>query len=173
MSREDLNKKQPPKFIVSPNVGGMGRFKYESKFPGMGDVHPHVAIVAFDGWLLGGDQGEFGGAIVYEQHDRPQSFLANANVEDIFEMPFGFVATTSYSHLVGQKDSIGSLILITRHGNEDPVAEKIHDLPAAASSSWLLENGSLLINTANGSVLLNLDGSLHSIQCASTGQTDA
>ncbi|MCR6663797.1 MAG: hypothetical protein NVV60_11815 [Luteimonas sp.] len=139
----------------------------------MGDVHPHVAIMAFDGWLLGGDQGEFGGAIVHEQYGKPQSFLANANVEDIFEMPFGFVATTSYSHLVNAEDSIGSLILITQRGNEEPVAVKIHDLPAAASSSWLLENGSLLINTANGSVLLDLDGSLQSIQCASTRQTDA
>lgn len=172
MNQEELSKRQPIKDIVSADVGGMGKFEYQSKFPGMGKVHPHVAIMAFDGWLLGGDQGEFGGGIVYERYDHPQLFLSNENVEDIFRMSFGYVVTTRYVHLMGD-DSIGSLILVTQNGSAPPTARKIYDLPAAASTSWLLESGDLLINTGKGSVVLGQDRSLKPIKCLPRAQPDA
>jgi hypothetical protein len=70
-------------------------------------------------------------------------------------------------------DSIGSLILITQEGSAPPTARKIFDLPAAASTSWLLESGDLLINTGKGSVVLGRDRSLKPIHCLSRAEPDA
>ena len=168
MGQEALEKNQPPKTIASPETGGLEEFEYESDFPGLGKIHPSVAIKAFDGWLLGGNEGEFGGAFLYERPGQPQIVLANENVEDIFRMPFGFVATTAYEHLVGPQDSTGRLVLITRHGESAPTARRIQDLPAAASTSWLLENGDLLVNTHNGSVLVGTDASIKIVECESS-----
>lgn len=171
MKRSELIEKQPIKNIVSPNVGGMGMFEYKPPFPGAGTAHPHVAIMAFDGWLLGADKGEFGGGIIYEKVDASQIFLANENVEDIFQMPFGFVATTGYWHMMDD-GGMGSLMLVTMQRGT-PVAKKIFDLPAAAASSWLLANGDLLVNTSKGSFVLGADMSLKPIKCRPTKEVDA
>ena len=168
MSIAEVSKSQPIKDIVSPNVGGMGKWEYQHGT--MGKEHPHVAILAFDGWLFGSDLGEFGGALYYRDHPKADVFLAFTNIEDIFQMPFGFVATTArYPEM--SYPGVGQILLVQQVQGKVQ-AKHLHNLPAAATSSWLLKSGELLVNTLEGSVILGKDKSLRRVTCKKS-QNDA
>jgi hypothetical protein len=161
---------QPRRLYAGSDVGGMGMFKYRIVFPAPpgyaqkgAEVHPNVATPAFDGWLLGGNRGEFGGELIYQAgYDGAVHKLLDENVEDLYKMPFGFVATTGLAHM-GYDG--GALYLITRTGKALPKASKISDLPAAPMTSWFLTSGDLLVNTSAGSVVLTADRKIRSIRC--------
>ena len=161
---------QPRRLYADSSVGGMGMFKYQIVFPSPpgypqkgAEVHPNVATPAFDGWLLGGNRGEFGGELMYQMgYDGEIHKLLDENVEDLYKLPFGFVATTGLAHM---GDDGGALYLVTRTGKELPKASKLAELPAAPGTSWFLRSGNVLINTSSGSVILSKERELHAVRC--------
>ena len=161
---------QPRRLYAGSDVGGMGMFKYQIVFPSPpgypkkgAEVHPNVATPAFDGWLLGANRGEFGGELMYQiGYEGAVHKLLDENVEDLYKLPFGFVATTGLAHM-GYDG--GALYLVTRTGKELPKASKLAELPAAPGTSWFLRSGNVLINTSSGSVILSKERELHAVRC--------
>jgi hypothetical protein len=161
---------QPRRLYAASDVGGMGMFKYQIVFPSppgypkrSAEVHPNVATPAFDGWLLGGNRGEFGGELMYQiGYEGAVHKLLDENVEDLYKLPFGFVVTTGLAHM-GYDG--GSLYLVTRTSKDLPRASKLAELPAAPQTSWFLRSGDILINTSAGSVILSKDRKLHPVRC--------
>lgn len=162
------------KHRASPNVGGMGMYHYEitrpvppgSKLPRTEIVHPTVALWTEHGRLLGSDRGEFGGELVLldENASPPVSptVLQKANIEDLFLMEFGVIATTGYFHL---DQDIGSILLVTFSETGEPRAQEIFRLPAGVQSSWVMRDGRLLVNTSAGSFAISSPTNLEQVRC--------
>ena len=171
MSYADRLAKDEIKHIASPNVGGMGMYHYKviHRQPPFPDrevlVHPTVALWTPHGRLLGSDRGEFGGELVLLATDEGKEryqYLTAANVEDLFLMPYGVVATTSYRHM---DFDFGSLLQVSFTPSGTPSVRKIHTLPGAVRSSWVTVDNHLLVNTGEGSFLLTSPETLLHVQC--------
>ncbi len=168
---EQLNK-QPGKLRAGSDVGGMGRFHYEITYPepppGVEPekrlIHPNIAIPAFNGWLLGGNRGEFGGELVFQKEERgatPQ-IVNHENIEDIYKMPFGFIATVGLSHMGSDK---GAVLLIEQARNHAVNATKLFALPGAPLSSWPLRSNDILVKTNSGYFVVTKGRQLKQVAC--------
>ena len=171
MGRLEQLDKQFGKLRASEEVGGMGRFQYEISYPPhpfdeqaeKQVVHPNTAMPAFGGWLLGADRGEFGGELVF-QPDEPASssqVVVFQNIEDIYRLPFGFIATSGLAHM---SSDTGSVLFIEQSG-DSVTAKTLFVLPAAPSSSWPLKSNDVLINTSAGSFVVTNDRQLKPVSC--------
>ena len=126
------------------------------------DETPVVAVQVGEGWLLGSDRGEWGGALIYRSPEGKDTTLIKDNIEDVYKFPFGYVVTTGLSHM-GLND--GSIYVVTNENGEFK-AEKLHGLVSAPKTSWILDNGGLLINMWGGvSAIFSTDGSLRRVNC--------
>lgn len=154
----------PEKLRASHRDGGLRQFSYDLGHHAPGLVAPTVAIRAFDGWLLGSDRGEFGGELVYRPDEGEDVLLAHVNVEDLYRLPQGFIATTGRGTM-DSRNGFGAVTVVTRgQGGTVAVAENI-DLPGAPTSSWLLESGDLLVNTLGESIIIEGDGLVRAVRC--------
>ena len=126
---------------------------------------PDVSLAAFGGWLLGDNRGEWGGELLFRPSKGKDVVLEQDNIKDIYVMPFGIVATAGLAHMSANH---GLVYLVGMSPKGAPVSRRLHGLPGAPRSSWLLNTGELLINTTDGSVLLKNDASLAPVKCLST-----
>lgn len=160
------------KHNASPNVGGMGMYHYEVTYPTprgspphTAVVHPTVALWTAYGRLLGSDRGEFGGELVLADEEHPEAqprLLYQANIEDLFLMKYGVIATTGYFHM---DQDFGSILLVTFSESGKPNVREIFKLPAGVFSSWVLRNGKLLVNTSAGSFAISSPTSIEQVRC--------
>jgi len=124
---------------------------------------PFIAFRAFGGWLLGRNDGEFGGELMFQANSGGTTWvLRDENIVDIFRMPFGIVVLAGLDHL-GRES--GSLFLVSQVTDTQLTAEKLHGLPSAPTWAEHLSSGDLLIQTRRGELLLEADGSLRPIRC--------
>lgn len=169
MSEADAAKAQPLKIFAKAKNNPLEKFSYRYIVPPPPGykpisvtIPPDIAIQAFNGWLLGGNRGEWGGELTYFVTKTNTHRLVGDNVENIYQMPFGFVAITGLAH--GGLDD-GSIFVVTQTESNIPIAKKLYSLPSAPVSSWLLESGDLLVNTRQGSVILKRSGVLKPFDC--------
>lgn len=87
----------------------------------------HV-LPAFDGKLLGIDQGEWGGSLIYEDAAGRRQVVLAENVHGIIENPAGIFAFTGIAHL-GINE--GYIYVISRESNEKIYATMLGKLPGA------------------------------------------
>lgn len=160
------------KHNASPNVGGMGMYHYEVTHPAPPGfqsrtevVHPTVALWTSHGRLLGSDRGEFGGELVLADKKDPDAqpkTLYQANIEDMFLMKYGVVATTGYFHM---DQDFGSILLVTFSESGKPNVREIFKLPAGVYSSWVTSDDKLLVNTSGGSFAILSPTSIEQVRC--------
>ena len=149
-----LPKSTEVKFI-EVSFGPNGRKETERR------VRPRVGVRLNDGWLLGHDQGEWGGALVYKSGELEEE-LVSQNVRDIHLMPFGYVVLTGLSHL---GHSNGAIYVIS--GDEPEFeAEKLFQLPSSPYRSMQLDAQRLLIETReDGFYLLDETAAVRKADC--------
>lgn len=172
MSYEARLARDEIKHAASPNVGGMGMFHYEiTHEPRLGNtpltevVHPTVALWTPHGRLLGSDRGEFGGELVLADEDnpaKPPEILYYANIEDLFLMKYGVLATTGYFHL---DQDFGSVLLVTFADSGEPQVKEAFKLPAGVRTSWVMKDDNLLVNTSKGTFSISSATEIEEVRC--------
>lgn len=122
-------------------------------------IQPHVVFKIGSNILAGSNNGEFGGELVLIGGNGNVSHIAEMNVEDIYQMPFGVVLTSGLAHM---SSNFGDIHVI----QDDFKLVKLYGLVGAPESSWLLSNGDLLVNSRPaGSQVLTKAGYLKRVQC--------
>ncbi|MBA6288578.1 hypothetical protein [Colwellia sp. MB3u-4] len=122
-------------------------------------IQPKLIINLGEKIIAGSNNGEFGGALVLIDENNKVTLIEEMNVEDIYEMPFGLVVTSGLAHMSGNH---GDIHLV----NANFKLEKLYSLVGMPKSSWLLENGDLLINSyPSGSQVLTKSGYMKRVQC--------
>ncbi len=176
MSYEERLSRDEVKHSASPNVGGMGMYHYEITHqppPGSGFkprkelVHATVALWTPHGRLLGSDRGEFGGELVLDREEHPPTpvkIIFYSNIEDLFLMKYGVLATTGYFHL---DQDFGSIFLVTFSDSGEPKFKEIFKLPGGVVSSWVTEEDKLLVNTNEGSFAISSPTQIEPVVCKS------
>jgi HEAT repeat protein len=122
---------------------------------------PGCAFRFGNGLLLGGDRGEWGGELVYQDEKGATSVLLEQNIHAIHRMPFGVVATVGLAHLTMNS---GYLYLVTRGPDGKPNARPWNVLPGAPMKSGVLENGDLFVSCYGGDVLITPTGEFRRVE---------
>ena len=86
-------------------------------------------------------------------------------ITDFWELEFGVVALGGRSYL---GSSVGRVFLLEVVG-DNVTARRLHGLPGAPESSALLMDGSLLIRTTDGDVVLDGSAKLTPVRCRDDG----
>lgn len=122
-------------------------------------IQPKLIINVGNKIITGSNYGEFGGELLLIDKNDNVTLIKEMNVEDIYEMPFGLVVTSGLAHMMS---NYGDIDLISR----DFKIEKLYSLVGMPKSSWLLENGDLLINSyPSGSQVLTKNGYMKRVHC--------
>lgn len=122
-------------------------------------IQPHVVFKIGSNTVAGSNNGEFGGELVLIEENGTVSHIADMNVEDIYQMPFGVTVTSGLAHM---GSNFGDVHIIQGEFK----LEKFYGLVGAPRSSWLLSNGDLLINShPTGSQVLTKAGYLKRVKC--------
>lgn len=172
MSYEARLARDEIKHMASPNVGGMGMFHYQithESLPGhppqTETVHATVALWTPYGRLLGSDRGEFGGELALADKNDPDKqprILYYANIEDLFLMKYGVLATTGYFHL---DQDFGSILLVTFGKDGTPQVKELFKLPGGVQTSWVTTDDKLLVNTSGGTFAVSAPTKIEQVQC--------
>jgi len=136
---------------------------HDGYFPDEHRIFPHTALRVESGWLLGANRGEFGGELTFINDKKEIEVLLKANVEDIYQMSFGYIAVTGLAHM--SFDS-GAIFLISKSHDGKWTTKKWLSLPGAARSSWLIKGDKLLINTTKASLTVDYSGSIQTMECS-------
>jgi HEAT repeat protein len=124
---------------------------------------PEVGIRVEAGWLVGSDQGEWGGELVLKPEAGPTKTVLDTNIASVHVLGDArIVAVTGLAHLVVDA---GRLYTITCDSAATCRAIAWKQLPGAPRSSWITDTGELLVNTTQGSVLVAPDGSMRMAPC--------
>jgi HEAT repeat protein len=164
---------QPPEILDPAGQPELARqLAYEREVVGWGEdgkhtskqrTIPEVGIHVEAGWLVGSDQGEWGGELVLKPETGPMKTVLDTNIASVHVLgDAGIVAVTGLAHLVSDA---GRLYTITCASAATCRATEWKQLPGAPRSSWITETGELLVNTTQGSVLVAPDGSMRMAPC--------
>jgi len=125
---------------------------------------PDVALRVDDGWLVGGDRGEWGGELVFVGDDGTFQTLLEENVHDLHLLGDKVVATAGLAHM-GLNS--GSLQEIHRSPEGIWTASTWRILPGAPEALRPVEPDGLMIETVRkGSVVVNANGEMRMARCA-------
>jgi hypothetical protein len=124
---------------------------------------PEVGLRIRGGWLVGSDQGEWGGELVFKADDGATKMVLPTNIKGLHALGSGqIIAVTGLAHLV---TNTGLLYQIKCPPSKQCEATSWKQLPGAPRTSWVLESGELLVNTLGGSVVVASDGTLAMAEC--------
>lgn len=163
------------------------QFAYPTEVIGYGEDGRHVKMIefvpnhvlaAFDGQLLGGDRGEWGGELVFRDRDAVIHRMLEHNVLAIIPMPFGVAVFTGLAHMGASK---GAIYVVRQDAGQLPRASLLHDLSGAPSDILWTVNNDLVFTVRPGirtkrdffstvqpeCYLLGKKGELRMLPCAS------
>jgi hypothetical protein len=129
---------------------------YDAEIVGYGEngkvvkvVHeiPAHALAAYDGQLLGGDRGEWGGELLFRDSKGGIHRLLENNVHGIFEMPFGIVAFTGLAHMTSNQ---GAIYIVQRNRNGDISVNIFRRLPGTPRDVFRTETGDVVFRVSTG-----------------------
>ena len=130
---------------------------------------PSVALRTEQGWLVGGDRGEWGGELVFIGDDGRRQTLLEQNVKDIYAFGGRYVATVGLAHMLS---SDGEVVEISRLPDGAWRADTWRVLPGAPSMSYLTRQGELLVATVGGTgLVVSPDGRMREAVCTRTYDT--
>lgn len=132
------------------------------------DVVPGFGVRVEGGWLLASDRGEFGGELVFEPDGEPIRFVTRGHFEDVHTLSDGRrVATEGLAHM---GSNYGALYEIRQQGMDFSI-RFWRRLPGAPETSWVRVDGTLLVNTTRGSVVVHADGWMELAVCSKSAGT--
>ncbi len=132
-------------------------------------VAPDVGLRVDGAWLLGKDQGEWGGELVLKPDGGQPRIVLSQNVTGLHALPDGpIVAVTGLAHL---SSSRGALYRVVCAPGEACRAAWWKALPRAPRSSRVVETGELLVDTDAGAVLVAPDGGMRMVECPAPAVT--
>jgi hypothetical protein len=114
------------------------------------------ALRVKDGWLVGFNKGEWGGALYWFSDDgRKNYYISDHQIVELFSLKGGIYATEGLAHL---HTSRGSIITInyepsTQRWGAAPFAE----LPFAPCAATIAPDGTMLITTSDAVVAIGSD----------------
>jgi hypothetical protein len=123
---------------------------------------PSAALRVADGWLLGGDRGEWGGELVLLDETGRSRRLVDDNIGGLAPLGARVVAIGGLAHLSSNR---GLVYEVIRDAKGNWSAHPWRVLPGAPWGSALESDGSLLIDTNGGTVVLSPDGRLRMATC--------
>jgi HEAT repeat protein len=113
-----------------------------------------------DGYLVGSDNGEWGGEITFVGLSNDPHVIAHDNTEAIYKTTHGIIAVTGLAHMTSNSGFIQTL---SKGVDGRWTATKWKTLPGAPRFSRLLRDGRLLISCYGGIVLVSSDGEMTSL----------
>lgn len=123
---------------------------------------PDAALQVPDGWLLGGDRGEWGGELVFLDRAGRQKTLIDGNIRGIARLGPRIVAVGGLAHLSSNR---GRVYEVARDEKGRWSARPWRVLPGAPSGSSLRPDGRWVLDTNGGTVVLAPDGALMMATC--------
>lgn len=127
---------------------------------------PDVALRLDDGWLVGGNRGEWGGELVVVGDDGTFQTLLEKNVRDLHLVGDRIVAVVGLAHLVL---NAGSLYEVHRGPDGAWTASIWRVLPGAPVRSEPVQPDGLMIETVRkGSVVVTPSGEMRMARCRSS-----
>ena len=138
---------------------------------------PTYALPINDGYLLGGDRGEWGGELVFRRPDGSTEVLLNENVQGIFQTSIGIVVFTGLAHM-GIND--GAIYLVNNGNDVKITSSLLHKLPGSPSDIYFTHTQELVFRVVSGRFktegsisrpildcyVLSTTGSIRQIPCA-------
>jgi hypothetical protein len=125
----------------------LAQFAYPTEITGYGEDGEHVKTIefvpdhmlaAFDGQLLGGDRGEWGGELVFRDKHAVIHRMLEHNVLAIIRMPFGIAVFTGLAHMGMSK---GAIYVVRQEGHQLPRASLLYELSGVPSDiEWTVDN---------------------------------
>lgn len=115
-----------------------------------------------DGWLIGRDEGEFGGELYFYDKAGKQSTLLGDNIRGIYMTSSGLVAVGGLAHLMGDH---GRIYRITEAQDGSWQAAPFLELPSAPWNTMVLGDGTLIVITDGGVVAIAGKGQIQEIEC--------
>jgi hypothetical protein len=109
-----------------------------------------------DGWLVGFNQGEFGGALYWFSRDGKRSYpISDDQIVDFFSRADGIYAIEGLAHLGGSR---GSVLRISRPKERAPWhAQSVAALPSAPYAVAVLRDGTAVITLSYSLVSVGTD----------------
>jgi HEAT repeat protein len=126
------------------------------------DIIPDLALKVSEGWLLGSNRGEWGGELMFAGDNGKTYNVINDNIENIYPTAAGIMALTGLWHMTMNNGMVHKL---SKNSSGQWQAEPYITLPGAPGGSSLLENGSILVHTYGGSVIINNQGQISMANC--------
>lgn len=123
-----------------------------------GDRH---ALRVEDGWLVGFDQGEWGGSLWWFSTDGKHSYrVTEDQVRGLYPTSRGVLAIEGLAH---GGISTGHVVRVTRGKSGTWKARRITDLRQAPETATLDDDKTLVVATARSLVRVTQDGNIHTM----------
>ncbi|NZA27703.1 HEAT repeat domain-containing protein [Luteimonas sp. SJ-92] len=123
---------------------------------------PHVALRVDDGWLVGGNRGEWGGELGFVGDDGHFQQILDVNLQDIHRLGDRVVATTGLAHMALNR---GTVVALERRPDGRWQASSWRVLPGAPATSSETSNGLVIALVGGGAIQLAADGSMQMADC--------
>lgn len=123
---------------------------------------PHVALRVEDGWLVGGNRGEWGGELVSVGDDGRFQLVLEENVRDIHRVGNRIVATVGLAHLGLSR---GAVMQLERDAGGQWRATPWRVLPGAPAESVASADGLVVSVVGGGAIRIAADGSMQMTDC--------
>jgi len=123
---------------------------------------PRAALEVIDGWLLGNARGEWGGELLFLDRTGQQTLLLIDNIHALAHLGTRIVALAGLAHMVGNR---GLVYELARDAKGRWSARPWRVLPGAPWTSAMRPDGSWLIDTNSGTVVLSPEGSIKMAAC--------
>lgn len=123
---------------------------------------PHVALRVEDGWLVGGNRGEWGGELAFVGDDRRTRQILDDNVQDIHRLGTRIVATTGLAHMGLRR---GRIVELERQPDGQWQARPWRTLPGTPATSVATPNGLVVAIVGGGAILVGIDGDMQTTDC--------
>ncbi|AVP97267.1 hypothetical protein C7S18_08700 [Ahniella affigens] len=161
----------PPDPNEPANNAPKPRYQNFIRVPKKIPQEPIVALQVNRGWLVGSNQGEWGGALAFVSDHSPTQIIIKENVVDIHRFGNQIVALTGLSHMASNE---GQIFQLTQSADGQWSAKGWRRLPGAPERAQLTTQGELLIDVyAGGTLILSPSGAFRLAPCDNAAEPAA
>ena len=122
---------------------------------------PDVALRLDNGWLVGSDDGEWGGELMFIDDAKHAQVIAIQNIQGMHRLGSRVVVLSGLAHM----SNYGAAYELVRRGKGWQL-QPWRGLPAAPARSSMTTSGELLVQTTGGgSILIAPDGTMRAAPC--------
>ncbi|MEN6426809.1 MAG: HEAT repeat domain-containing protein [Phycisphaerales bacterium] len=124
------------------------------------EIVPNVGIVVDGGYLIGSDQGEFGGDLLFVDLQGKRTRVLRANVHGIHRMTCGIIVVTGVNHL---STNVGTLFKVSKGTDGVWQANRWKELPSAPIASGVRPSGNLFVACTEEKIEISPAGDVQTV----------